>query len=188
MNNEQIRAVMLSSNSVEWYTPRYILDAVRATLHGQIDLDPCSTEGANTHVRAKEIYTIADNGLVKQWGSKEAPVSVWLNPPYGKIQNQSSQEIWLKKLIYNYEHKRVSEAVAIVNVVPAYKWWSICWNYPLCFINHCIEFIPADGQVAGKAKASSALIYLGGNLLLFEKSVKHLGHVIYPRTKESEYM
>lgn len=75
--SDKIRmAGQLTAESSEWYTPGYILDAAREALGGDFDLDPASCEIANRVVRARHIFTVADNGLTKPWGGR-----VWCNPP-----------------------------------------------------------------------------------------------------------
>ncbi|MFI3120022.1 MAG: DNA N-6-adenine-methyltransferase [Methylococcaceae bacterium] len=71
-------ACFRSSDSNEWYTPEKYMEAV-SKFFGGIDLDPCSCEKANKTVKAKSIFTIADDSLTKEWAGK-----VFLNPPYGK--------------------------------------------------------------------------------------------------------
>ena len=77
---ENSRDVIFSSNSEEWYTPKYILQRVLDVL-GEIDLDPCAEkhteEGPN--VPAKKHITKAEDGLKAEWRGK-----VFANPPYGK--------------------------------------------------------------------------------------------------------
>jgi hypothetical protein len=64
-----------TDDSQEWYTPKYILDAL-----GPFDLDPCSPM-VRPFDTAKMHYTKADNGLCRPWVGR-----VWLNPPYNDIQ------------------------------------------------------------------------------------------------------
>ena len=60
--------------SDDWYTPPAIFDALGLTF----DLDPCSP-GPGHWVPARRVYTIADDGLSKPWGSG----LVFMNPPFG---------------------------------------------------------------------------------------------------------
>lgn len=60
--------------SVEWYTPRWIFDALDLTF----DLDPASPHDMPSEVPAITKYTVFDDGLSKAWHGR-----VWLNPPYG---------------------------------------------------------------------------------------------------------
>ena len=64
-----------SNATAEWYTPDYIIEAVRSTL-GEITLDPCSNAAANEVVKATFHYTADDDGLSKTWVGK-----VFVNPP-----------------------------------------------------------------------------------------------------------
>lgn len=62
--------------TAEWYTPPEIINSV-----GVFDLDPCtSKEAILINDSAKNFYTKADNGLLKDWYGR-----VWLNPPYDNI-------------------------------------------------------------------------------------------------------
>jgi len=73
------------NKSVEWYTPKYIFDALGI----EFDLDPCSP-GANVvpWIPAKKHLTFEDNGLMAKWEG-----AVWMNPPYGR-----ETPDWLGKL------------------------------------------------------------------------------------------
>ena len=56
--------------SQEWYTPRYIIEAL-----GPFDLDPCAP--TETFYTAAACYTKQIGGLSRPWSGR-----VWLNPPY----------------------------------------------------------------------------------------------------------
>lgn len=73
------------NESKEWYTPRYIFDALGC----RFDMDVCSPGSdvvpwipADTHL------TIQNNGLAYNWYGL-----VWCNPPYG-----SDTPAWLKRM------------------------------------------------------------------------------------------
>jgi hypothetical protein len=69
-----------SSESVEFYTPEWLVEAARYVLGG-IDCDPASSEFANQVVRAPTIYTAERNGLwAPKWEGR-----VLLNPPGGIV-------------------------------------------------------------------------------------------------------
>jgi hypothetical protein len=65
-----------ASGDEEWYTPKVLLDAVRAVL-GVIDLDPASCAMAQRNVQARTYYTKQQDGLHYPWHGK-----IFLNPPY----------------------------------------------------------------------------------------------------------
>lgn len=170
---DQTLKVLLSSDSVEWLTPPRYIEVVRQVLGG-IDLDPASTAQANTWIKAERYYTADMDGLSQPWIAR----TLWLNPPYGKTRNLSNQGIWCTKLIEAYTSGQVQAAIVLVNFVPGYKWFSPLWEYPLCAVDHCIEFVRPDGQRGGKAKASSAFVYLGPDPHSFSKHFSQFGTII----------
>lgn len=92
---------LMSSDSVDWYTPKRVLDAVVAAMGG-IDLDPCAdpdkTVPATTH------YREADDGLAQDWAGR-----VYMNPPYGR-----GIEAWVAKLAAAHRSGAVPEAIALL--------------------------------------------------------------------------
>lgn len=79
---DDYEVVISPESNDEWYTPDYIIKAVRACMGG-IDLDPASTEDANKIVGAKKIFTKEDDGLIQYWDPKIYK-RVWVNPPYSR--------------------------------------------------------------------------------------------------------
>lgn len=73
-----------SSESNEHYTPAYIVEAARAALGGQIDLDPATCALANEVVKADRWFgrgsPLGEDGLAHVWGG-----TVFLNPPGGLV-------------------------------------------------------------------------------------------------------
>ena len=92
-----------SSKSREWYTPSVFTDLAREVM-GEIELDPASTSLAQGWINAKKYFTIADDGLNRNWSGK-----VWLNPPYGR-----NTKLWIEKLMRSYFNGEVTEAITLV--------------------------------------------------------------------------
>ena len=171
-NNSGLPKALLSSDSNEWYTPKEHVEAARALMRGEIDLDPASNELANRVIKANKFYTIGDNGYNKAWYG-----NVWLNPPYGRSaddDNKSNQELWSAKLISEYKYGNVKEAVLLVNAVTDRRWFQPLWDYPICFTDHRIKFYSPDTQ-AGQPTHGNALVYFGNNLTGFVKEFKKFG-------------
>ena len=81
-----------SSESVEHYSPVEVVDAARE-LMGGIDLDPASSELANSYIRARRFFTEEDNGLRKLWKGGR----IFLNPPGGLVDSEGRRVIRAKK-------------------------------------------------------------------------------------------
>ena len=73
--------------SVEWYTPRAIVEAL-----GPFDLDPCAAPFRLWDTAAVH-YTRLENGLRRSWRSAWGPVRVFLNAPYG-----NAVALWIERL------------------------------------------------------------------------------------------
>ena len=69
---------------------------------------------ANQLVRAKQYYTIADDGLSQHWSG-----NIWLNPPY------SSKLIsrFVHNLRDSYLYGDVSQAIVLVNNATETRWF-----------------------------------------------------------------
>jgi len=143
------------NESKEWYTPKYIFDA----LDIQFDLDPCSPEcDVVPWIPAKRYYTVEDNGLEQIWSG-----NVWMNPPYG-----SDTPKWMKKL---EEH---GNGIALVFARTDTKWFHdyVPNAHAVCFIKGRISFVPADRaedytynlwEPKGGSGAASILVAYGEN-------------------------
>jgi len=123
-----------TSNDSDYGTPQAIVESARKVMGG-IALDPASSEEHNRLVRAKHIYTAADDGFAKPWRAR----SVFLNPPGGLSDNQqrpvkrecrvtgacglplphthdgveSSQKKWWRKLVREWASDRTRQAVFV---------------------------------------------------------------------------
>src|SRR5262249_39931176 len=122
-------------DSNEWYTPSRYIDAARSVM-GSIDLDPASCELANSLVKATTYYSQADDGLHLPWHG-----NVWLNPPYSPDRSKAAKKrsliaLWINKLIAEYTHGKVEQAILLCTAYAEGSWFQPLWNYPICFANH----------------------------------------------------
>jgi hypothetical protein len=98
MNNHQL--INQTSGSTEWYTPHEIMEAVHEVMGG-IDLDPASSEKANSIVKAARYFTRPElvpcgefdglpfmtqggGGLDESWAKVNG--RIWLNAPFGRTE------------------------------------------------------------------------------------------------------
>ena len=175
-----LRAIFPSNDfnsSNEWYTPDYLMDAVRKVMKvGYIDLDPASCAEANKIVKAKRYYTIKDDGLSKNWTGE----NVWLNPPRGTDERISIQYIWSKRVYLHYRRKEIKEALFIVRAVLGYLWFNEIWNLipDVCFLDERPAYYKGFvGDVANQDQLTGAIFYLGEDPTEFQKVFTHLGRV-----------
>jgi ParB-like nuclease family protein/DNA N-6-adenine-methyltransferase Dam len=175
LNHQLINA----STNNEWYTPRPFVDAAHEVMGG-IDLDPASNAAANQIVRAECYYTIVEDGYTQPWGDTDTPLRVWLNPPYGtddEDSSESNQARWSRRLINEYRAGHVSEAVLLVNAVTGNTWFAPLKSYPICFPDKRIRFYNTDTE-AGQPTHGNALVYFGPNVAAFVRVFARFGAVM----------
>lgn len=153
--NSATHTLLHNSKSVEWFTPARYSEVARLVL-GSFDLDPASCTAARFTVKAAHHYTEADNGLTKPWRNR-----AWINPPYGRINVQSGQELFSSKLIEEFTSRRVTAVITLCNVATDCKWFAPLWKYPICFTDHRIKFISSTNGKAKQPTYGSAFAYLG---------------------------
>ncbi len=158
--------------SNEWFTPRPYIEAAREVL-GEIDLDPASCEFANRTVQAKQYYTKQDNGLMLPWKCR----SLWLNPPYGKsAQGGSLLQMFVERLRQQYELGNCTEAILLIPVNTATRWFVPLWQQPICFPTKRIRFNTENGPSDGAA-FPTCLVYFGPNEQRFVEVFSKFGRI-----------
>lgn len=136
----------------EWITPRPIIQRL-----GIFDLDPCSPID-RPFPTARKHFTILDDGLMQEWHGR-----VWLNPPYGKIED------WMRKM---YQH---DNGIALTFARTETAWFQeLIWPQAtsILFMKGRITFLtPSGAKAKGSAGAPSVLISYGeANMEALEKS------------------
>jgi len=169
--------IAMPTKSNEWYTPSKYIEAARLVM-GDIGLDPASCKEANLVVKATHYYTQTQDGLIQPWNG-----NLWLNPPYGKTNNKSTIELWIKKLIVEYRIGNVKQAVLLTTCDSDNQWFQLLWDYPICFTNHNVHFFKPD--VNGKIRKDSrstqmfgtVFTYLGPNEQKFIETFSQFGRI-----------
>jgi hypothetical protein len=165
--------VLHSSLSAEWYTPSQYIEAVKRVFQATIGLDPASSLMANQTVQAEEYFTEAEDGLSKPWKA----ATVFLNPPYGKTEGRSNQDVWSERMIAEHEAGNFTEGILLVNSVTDRKWFQRLWQYPICFTNHRIKFYNPAG-VGEQPTHGNAFVYFGDNIETFIAEFRKFGVVV----------
>jgi len=157
-----------NSGNNEWYTPREYVESARRVL-GRIDLDPATSEIANTIVQAGEFYTVDDDGLTQEWTGK-----VWMNPPY------SSDLVgrFSKKLCNHYQAGDVTEAIVLVNNATETAWFQRMARMAtcVCFPKSRVRFWRPDGET-GAPLQGQAILYFGTKKSDFSDEFRSFGFV-----------
>lgn len=178
---DDVEAANYSSEDVEWYTPEVYIKSVTEVLGG-IDLDPASSPLANETVKAAQIFTAEEDGLSQPWHGR-----VFMNPPYGtremrdetgKTRKQSVAALFCNKLIEEYIAGNVDCAILLVNSAHAQKWQAPLYDYPVCFVDHRIPFINAEGQVNKSPTFMNIFVYLGPDKQKFAETFEEHGYVM----------
>lgn len=157
-----------NSGNNEWYTPKEYIEAARQVM-GRIDLDPATSEKANTVVQADEFYTAQDDGLAQEWTGK-----VWMNPPY------SSDLVgrFAEKLCSHYEADDVTEAIVLVNNATETGWFQRMAQTAtcICFPRTRVKFWKPDGET-GAPLQGQAILYFGTKKINFIAAFRSFGFV-----------
>ena len=123
-----IRIVTEVASDDEWYTPRWLFDALGVTF----DLDVCAPED-RTHVSvpAARFYTAKDDGLIQPWDGL-----VWCNPPY------SDSAPWAQRMIDHGNGLFLSHVP--INGLWCLRAWNACSNLRLL---QGMEFVRPNGRL-----------------------------------------
>lgn len=127
--------VLHSSDSNEWYTPKWVLkDSLKVIGQRRFSLDPAASEVSMAEVNGELIrnfYTAADDGLAQKWTG-----DIWLNPPYGGMAKH-----FIDKALEELDEGRIRTASILVNPKTETQWFRPLWNCVLVFFNKRIKFI-----------------------------------------------
>lgn len=171
-NNAQL--INQSSGAVEWYTPRAIIEAARATMGG-IDLDPASSRIANQVVQATKYFDECTDGLRPSltWTGR-----VWLNHPFSRQENY----FWIRKLIHHYQSGDIEQACCITFASTSEAWFTPLFAYPMCFLQPRTNYYLPSGKKATGVTKGSVVTYLGSNVNRFAAMFDKLGQIVIPFT------
>jgi phage N-6-adenine-methyltransferase len=136
--------VHFTSNTNEWFTPDYIYKPLNKRFN--FTLDPCCTKES---AKCKKFYTVADDGLSKDWGKNV----VWVNPPYGREIGK-----WIKKC-----YESAIDGATVVMLIPArtdtQAWYDYCSQAAeIIFIKGRVKFINEGQAVPAPAPFPSAIV------------------------------
>jgi len=163
--------IAYNSGNNEWYTPSEYIESARVVM-GEIALDPASSELANTVVKAKDYFTIEDDGLDKEWQGK-----IWLNPPY----SSDLVSKFIDKLVESYDSQDVDEVIVLVNNATETKWFQSLIEIAtaVCFTFGRVKYWCPEGN-QGAPLQGQAIVYIGDNPIGFRDEFSKHGWVAFP--------
>jgi len=152
----------------ENYTPPEILSRVRIALGGQIDLDPASCDIAQCVIKARDYYTIKDDGLMLPWYGR-----VFLNPPY----SQPACRLFVRKLIASHKAGHVRKAVLLMNASVSTIAFHEAAAYALrtCLPKGRIGFWRPTGEIRNQNRYDQVFFWFGYHTGNFEKAFSDFG-------------
>jgi hypothetical protein len=129
--------------SDEWYTPRYIFDA----LGERFDLDVAAPVDGPRHVPTSR--WLSSGGLDAEWSG-----FVWMNPPFG---HQREKMQWLQKF---FSH---GQGIALVPDRTSAPWWQLYAHMAdaILFVAPKIKFERPDGSV-GESPGTGTCLFAAG--------------------------
>ncbi|RJO75458.1 MAG: adenine methyltransferase [Myxococcales bacterium] len=153
----------------EWYTPRYVFDAMGCTF----DMDVASPPTGCPWIPAAEF--IYQNSLNARWRG-----FVWMNPPFG---GRNCIVPWLEKF---FDH---GNGIALTPDRTSAPWWQTYAPRAdrILFVNGKIKFIGADGKPGTSPAQGTTLMAAGpaGVQALSRAAAAGLGLLMVPAWKRS---
>lgn len=147
----------------DWMTPKWLIERVRSFL-GEIDLDPASSELANTQVKAAKFYSEEESGLENPWFGR-----IFLNPPYSQPLSNQFTEAFLELeftagiLLCNFDSSTA-------------RCQALLGNCSFCLLAKRIAFVdPETMQPVKGNRFGQALFYRGNRGAEFWTSFYDLG-------------
>jgi hypothetical protein len=149
-----------NGKSDEWYTPKYIFDALQT----RFDVDVAAPED-RTYCSVPAAEFITQDSLSKIWTGY-----VWMNPPFG---GRNSVWEWITKL------QAHGNGIALTADRTSAPWWqdAVAGCSGVLFINGKVKFIRPDGSMGKSPSNGTTLIAYGttANEALYKAQTNGLG-------------
>jgi hypothetical protein len=143
--------------SDEWYTPRYLFDAMGV----KFDLDVTPARLGQSFVPAHKF--LKGDGLIEEWEG-----FVWMNPPFGA---RNGLEPWLNRFLQH------GNGVALTPDRTSSPWWQAAAKKSdaIIFMAPKVKFHMPSGEVGASPANGTTLFAKGWQGIEALKSAKHLG-------------
>lgn len=158
-----------SGASDEWYTPKYIFDALGTVF----DLDVAAPNDGPLHVPASRWFST--NALEQDWSG-----FVWMNPPFG---GRNSLAPWMAKF---FDH---GNGIALTPDRTSAPWFQDAWDRAgMVLFTPKVRFLRPDGSEGVSPSNGTALWAAGEHACrcLIHAAERHLGILARPLTRSAE--
>lgn len=157
--------VQHSSRQDDWYSPVWLIKHAYEVL-GNIDFDPASDMYANLNIGANAFFS--EKSLEKEWLGG----SLFLNPPGGKIGNQSQTALFWKKLMAHKGRPDFTHGIFLAFSAEALqntqnKGCEALGEFPICIPSKRIRFDGHSGK--NSPSHSNVIAYIPGTVDKTEK-------------------
>jgi hypothetical protein len=135
--------------AIDFVSPPEIVGVTSAFFGGRVDLDPASSEFANTLINADRYFTADNNGLRQTWKAK----NIYLYPPRDSLTYdeqppdtgvfrrkkrfvKSAQRVWLEECYRQYLRNNFEEAIVFLTSteVALITTQKIGLDFPICVL------------------------------------------------------
>jgi len=129
--------------SDDWYTPKYIFDALGC----EFDLDVSAPPEGPRHVPAKSWFS--SSGEFAVWHG-----FVWMNPPFG---NQKNKMVWIERFIAH------GNGIALMPDRTSAPWWQYLAKNSevILFMAPKVKFERPDGSLGESPGTGTCLFGIG---------------------------
>jgi|GEM_PF-2287516 len=165
--------VSFNTGENEWYTPQIYADAAREVM-GTIDTDPASSETANGIIKARQYFTIEDDGRKQTWAG-----NIWMNPPY----SQPLVAEFCALLVEKLRNNEIKRACVLVNNATETNFYQNMMGkcQAVCFVKNRIKFLDKKGESTGAPLQGQTILYFGDNYQKFAQVFSRFGVILYAR-------
>ena len=177
---------IVSYSENDFISPPELVAATAAFFGGSIDLDPASSESANSVVQADRFFTWRENGLNQPWKAD----SVFLYPPKSTLNGaeqpkdtrlfrknlrfkKSAQRVWLELAYNKWLRNEFGQGILFLtsSEVALLVTQKIGFDFPLCILSERPKLLHEQTLKPVQAKVFGFVYYLPSQLN-YENSIR----------------
>ena len=189
---------IVSYSENDFISPPELVATTAAFFGGSIDLDPASSESANSVVQADRFFTWKENGLNQPWKAD----SVYLYPPKSTLNGaeqpkdtrlfrknlrfkKSAQRVWLELAYNKWLRNEFGQGIIFLtsSEVALLVTQKIGFDFPLCILSERPRLLHEQTLKPVQAKVFGFIYYLPSQLnyensiRIFSEHYSNLGRV-----------